>query len=118
MMDATGRALMLTRGSWYERLVLLALALATPVIAKSGEWQVHKVEIDGTRYTVRHHLTNNTAMVFIKSPKRMSAALYVEMKHAAENATGCKATDSFARGSNLDVALDCANAKSVELAGW
>lgn len=100
-----------------KRLVLLALALATPVMAKSGDWQVHKVEIGGTRYTVRHHLPDDTAMVFFKSPKRMSAALYVEMIRASEQATGCKAGDSFARGAILDVSLDCANSKSAELAG-
>lgn len=87
---------------------LLALACAAPVMAKSGDWQIHKVEIDGTRFTVRHHLTDNTAMVFFKSPKRMSAALYVDMKRASEQATGCKAKDSFARGAILDVSLDCA----------
>ncbi len=97
--------------------VLLALAFAAPVMAKAGDWQVHKVEIDGTRYTVRHQLTDNTAMVFFKSPKRISAALYVEMKRASEQATGCKATDSFARGAILDVSLDCASASGVELAG-
>lgn len=97
-----------------KRFVLLALAFAAPVMAKAGNWQIHKVEIDGTRYTVRHHLTDNTAMVFFKSPKRMSAALYVEMKRASEQATGCKATDSFARGSILDVSLDCAGVKVTE----
>lgn len=90
-------------------LVLVALAFAAPAMAKSEDWQIHKVELGGTKYTVRHHLTDDTAMVFFRSPKRMSASLYVEMKHASEQSTGCRAKDSFARGAILDVSLDCSN---------
>lgn len=92
-----------------KRFVSLTLAFAAPVTAKAGDWQIHRVEIDGARYTVRDHLADNTAMVFFKSPKRMSAALYVEMKCAFEQAAGCKATDGFARGAILDVLSDCSN---------